>query len=267
MLFDGLEILEGSSVVNFTFPTGTSFPTSPDQGEIFYKQDVKKPYIYIDTAWVEMSTGSQSGSSPTIVNTIVGATGTQGSLVYGLTEQKLFVHNGTSFVECFTESNPKPVTVVSSIVNLSGNSGELVFNTSDSSVYVYNSGTWYPSAPKQEKIYDIGITAPGDIQSASTIVFFVASRAFILPTTFAGSQAVIGTSGGGDAIFSLFKNGSIVGSISFIGTSTVGSFLIDPLSTSVSADGVHFAPGDVLSIDSPAANLPTNLAITLRAII
>ena len=46
MLFDGIEILEGSEVVNFTLPKGTTFPSSPDQGELFYKTDVKKPYIY-----------------------------------------------------------------------------------------------------------------------------------------------------------------------------------------------------------------------------
>jgi hypothetical protein len=44
MLFDGIEILEGSEVVNFTLPKGTTFPSSPDQGELFYKTDVKKPY-------------------------------------------------------------------------------------------------------------------------------------------------------------------------------------------------------------------------------
>ena len=105
MLFDGIEILEGSEVVNFTLPKGTTFPSSPDQGELFYKTDVKKPYIYVDTSWIEMSTGSSSGNSTggvTIVASMSGVTGQEGDLVYSIADAKLFVHDGVSFVESFS---------------------------------------------------------------------------------------------------------------------------------------------------------------------
>jgi hypothetical protein len=101
MLFDGIEILEGSEVINFTLPKGTTFPSSPDQGELFYKTDVKKPYIYVDTSWIEMSTGSSSGNSTggvTIVASMSGVTGQEGDLVYSIADAKLFVHDGVSFV-------------------------------------------------------------------------------------------------------------------------------------------------------------------------
>ena len=309
MLFDGIEILEGSQVVNFTFPTGASFPSSPDQGEIFFKTDVKKPFIYVDSAWLEMTTGAggASGNSGSgvvsIVAAMTGVTGTEGSLVFSLADDKLFVHDGTSFVECFTENNPKPVTVVSTIVGLTGvagdlvystadsklfvhdgtsfvpsfvennpkpvtvvativgltgTEGELVFNSTDNKLYVNKAGVWVSSTPTEEKIYDIGVTAPGDITAASTIVFFVASRSFTIPQAFTGSQAVIGTSNG-DATFTIYKNGSSVATINFVGSATVGTF--------TAASAITFAAGDVLSIDSPAANTPTNLAITLKATI
>lgn len=115
MLFDGIEILEGSEVVNFAFPMGTSFPSNPNQGEIYYKTDVKTPYIYIDTTWTEMVTSASTGSQGntgvvSIAVSMVGVTGTEGQLVYSLADSKLYVHNGSAFVECFT----KPVSIVSS---------------------------------------------------------------------------------------------------------------------------------------------------------
>jgi len=215
MLFDGIEILEGSEVVNFTLPKGTTFPSSPDQGELFYKIDVKKPYIYVDTSWIEMSTGSSSGNSTggvTIVASMSGVTGQEGDLVYSIADAKLFVHDGVSFVESFST----------------------------------------------EKVYDIGITAPGDVTLGSTIVFFVAARSFTIPQNFIGSQAVIGTNTG-DATFTIYKNGASIGTVSFTNSSTVGTF--------TSATSVNFIAGDTLSVDSPSDNSPSNLAITIKATI
>ena len=165
MLFDGIEFLEGSEVVNFTLPKGTTFPSSPDQGELFYKTDNNKPYIYVDTSWIEMSTGSP---------------------------------------------------------------------------------------------YDIGITATGNVALGSTIVFFVTARSFTIPQNFIGSQAVIGTNNG-DATFTIYKNGTSIGTVSFTNSSTVGSF--------TSATSVNFVAGDTLSVDSPSENSPSNLAITIKSII
>lgn len=188
MLFDGIEFLEGSEVVNFTFPTGSSFPSNPDQGEIFYKTDVKKPYIYIDTTWVEMATGSgeSSGSAGvSIVSTITGATGSSGDMKFALDVSKLFVHDGTEFVECFAESatNTESITL----------------------------------------IYDIALSSPGDVMSGSTLVFFVAPRSFSIPTNFAGSQAKIGTSNG-ETVFTMYKNGSAGATITFATGSLTGTF-------------------------------------------
>jgi hypothetical protein len=215
MLFDGLEILEGSQVVNFSLPSGASFPTSPDQGEVFYKTDVKKPYIYIDAAWVEMSTGSSTSNSGDgaveIAATISSATGTEGKLVYALDTGKLYVHDGVEFKESFTES---------------------------------------------PKVYDIAITAPGDVTAASTILFFVSARTVTIPQTFSGSYAAIGTNLG-DATFTLYKNGSSVATVAFLNGSTTGVF--------TAASAITLAAGDVLSMDSPAENAPQNLAITIKA--
>lgn len=259
MLFDGIEILEGSEVINFSFPMGASFPSSPNQGEIFFKTDVKKPYIYVDSAWVEMSTtssgaGANSNGVVSIAMSMSGVVGVEGELVYSIADSKLFVHNGTAFVESFTQS--KPVTIVPTLVGLSGSNGELVFNSTDGIMYVNSSGNWVAT---QEKIYDIAITAPGDVSAASTIVFFVAPRAFTIPQTFVGSHAVIGTSVG-DVTYTLYKNGIVFGTVAFLSSATVGTF-------TASAGDVVFAAGDVLSIDSPADNAPTNLAITFKAII
>jgi hypothetical protein len=186
MLFDGIEILEGSEVVNFTFPTGPSFPSSPDQGEIFYKTDVKKPYIYIDTAWVEMATGTVASGSAgvTIVPTITGETGSSGDMKFALDVSTLFVHDGTEFIQCFPDASNDEVAA---------------------------------------QIYDIALSSPGDVAAGSTLVFFVAPRSFSIPTNFAGSQAKIGTSNGATE-FTMYKNGSAAATIAFSSGSLTGTF-------------------------------------------
>lgn len=199
MLFDGIEFLEGSEVVNFTFPTGSSFPSNPDQGEVFYKSDVKKPYIYIDAAWVEMATGSvgvNGGNNVAIVSSIVGQTGTEGELKFATDVGKLFVHDGTEFVQCFTE-------------------------TTNSTL-----------------IYDIALSSPGDVMAGSTLVFFVAPRSFTIPSNFAGSQAKIGSSFG-TAVFTMYKNGSAAATITFDSGVLTGTFaLVEPTNLSFSSGDV-----------------------------
>lgn len=53
MLYDGLNLVEGSVFTNLVIPTGTSFPSSPDSGEMFYRTDVPNVglYVYDGTAW------------------------------------------------------------------------------------------------------------------------------------------------------------------------------------------------------------------------
>ena len=55
MLVDGLKLTEGSAVTNMTVATGTSFPTVPDEGELFVKLG-DGFYFYESGAWHKVST-------------------------------------------------------------------------------------------------------------------------------------------------------------------------------------------------------------------
>lgn len=62
MLVDTMQLAEGGIIENFVFPAGTVFPTSPDQGEVFYRTDNHSAFIYIDNEWVQFSADNSSSS-------------------------------------------------------------------------------------------------------------------------------------------------------------------------------------------------------------
>ena len=77
MKFHGITLQEGSKVYNLTVAAGTTFPSSPDEGELFFRNDtavnVKGLYIYVGGDWDRISstdtTTVQTGSVlPSLAN-------------------------------------------------------------------------------------------------------------------------------------------------------------------------------------------------------
>lgn len=56
----GLNIAEGSEITNLTAPTGTSFPSLENAGELFYRTDVTTLYVYDGSAWQDLNSGGSS---------------------------------------------------------------------------------------------------------------------------------------------------------------------------------------------------------------
>lgn len=67
MLFDGITLLAGSKIVNLTVNSGTSYPVSPSQGELFYRSDLLSLWVYNGSGWDNMTKalGAGIGSIPT----------------------------------------------------------------------------------------------------------------------------------------------------------------------------------------------------------
>jgi hypothetical protein len=172
MLIDTLQIVEGAGTVNLSFPKGTSFPASPNAGEVFYRTDEKLAYVYSGTEWSVFGSGQ--------------------------------------------------------------------------------AGTGDPA-----QVYDIGFTCPGEVSPSSTLLYFVASRAFTLPSSFDNCAASVGTITTG-VVFSLRKNGSEFGTVSF----TSGG-----AATLAASTDTMFDVQDVFSIESPAGVMPTNLALTFAVVL
>lgn len=58
MLSDGVKIVEGARIVNAVVDSGTSYPSTPDTGELFYRTDLSLLKVYDGTAWVTVGATS-----------------------------------------------------------------------------------------------------------------------------------------------------------------------------------------------------------------
>ncbi len=73
MLLDGLNLVEGSTATNLVLASGTTNPSNPNVGELFYRSDSQAIVVYNGSAWVEVAGGGGGGSGTV---TSVNATST-----------------------------------------------------------------------------------------------------------------------------------------------------------------------------------------------
>ncbi len=80
MRFDGLTLLEGSSVKNLVVASGTQFPANPDTGELFVRTDAANAglYVYQNTSWDKLLDGEVA---PAV--TSIAASGSNGVSISG----------------------------------------------------------------------------------------------------------------------------------------------------------------------------------------
>ena len=60
--YGNIEIAEGAKITNATIAHGTSFPSNPNEGEMFWRSDENKLYVYDETTpgWLATSGGLQN---------------------------------------------------------------------------------------------------------------------------------------------------------------------------------------------------------------
>jgi hypothetical protein len=106
--------------------------------------------------------------------------------------------------------------------------------------------------------YDIASGVSGPIAASQYVLFFVASRAVNIPANFGSSQAKVLTAFTAAATYTIYHNGTSVGTIDFAAGGTVGSFS--------TATAFALAVGDELTIQAPstADSTAANLAITIE---
>lgn len=65
MLYDNIQLLEGSEIVNATVDNGTVFPSNPNSGELFYRTDLSALHVYDGSQWVQVGlTSSELNGQP-----------------------------------------------------------------------------------------------------------------------------------------------------------------------------------------------------------
>jgi hypothetical protein len=78
MLYDGLELTEGTSITNAAVAKGTAFPSNPSEGELFYRTDLDLLHVYDGAAWAEVGSGGAGDVSAAGNNTFTGDNTFQG---------------------------------------------------------------------------------------------------------------------------------------------------------------------------------------------
>ena len=108
-------------------------------------------------------------------------------------------------------------------------------------------------------VYDIAGGVSGPIAGSQIVLYFIAVRALNIPANFTGSLCVVGTAFTNAATYTIYHNGTSVGTISFAAGGTSGTFSASSAFT--------LAIGGTIYIGSPSTADPTaqNLTITILA--
>jgi len=112
-----------------TMPSGTSFPSNPRAGDLFYRTDEDRVYRYNGTSWVKIVVTTGEGTS-------FPANPRTGDLFYRTDENTLYRFDG---------SNWKAVHALSQhgdSLPSDGRVGDFFFNTTENALYRYNGSQW-----------------------------------------------------------------------------------------------------------------------------
>ena len=106
--------------------------------------------------------------------------------------------------------------------------------------------------------YDLALSITGKPAANAYVLNFCVVNPFTLPAGLAGSVAKSNSAATGTATFTIYKNGSTVGTIAFAPGSTTGAFTFSALQS--------FAAGDFIQIIAPATQDTTlaNIGFTLK---
>lgn len=104
--------------------------------------------------------------------------------------------------------------------------------------------------------YDICSCVLGKPDAGATVFMALAVRAFNIPSSFTGSQAKASTAATASSVFTVYKNGSSIGTFTFAASGSTATF---------SGAGGSIVAGDLLTIVAPGSQDATlaNIAFTL----
>ncbi len=101
------------------------------------------------------------------------------------------------------------------------------------------------SVPNANMPYDIAGSILSKPTASAVVMRFVAVRAFTLPAALTGSLSKSATAATSSTVFSLQKNGSQFGTMTYAAAGTTGTF--------AAASQTSFAIGDILTVVAPAS--------------
>jgi hypothetical protein len=104
--------------------------------------------------------------------------------------------------------------------------------------------------------YDICSSVLGKPDAAATVFMLQSARSFTIPTNFTASQAKASTAATASSVFTIYKNGSSIGTFTFAASGSTAAF---------SGAGASVVAGDLITIVAPGTQDATlaNIAFTL----
>jgi hypothetical protein len=143
------------------------------------------------------------------------------------------------------------------------NTSALTWNTGDILYSTNTAGTTQSTSPSSftNTPYDIASGVSGPIGASQYVAYFLSPRSINIPANFSGSLASVLTSFTSAATFTIYHNGTSVGTISFAAGGTTGTFS--------TGSGFTLNPGDSLTIQAPSTADATaaNLSIIIDAVL
>lgn len=136
--------------------------------------------------------------------------------------------------------------------------GELFYKLNDG-LYVYSGAQWVRAGTgSSDAKYDLALSIAGKPAPSVYVLNFVVVNAFSLPAGLTGSFAKSSAAATSNSTFTIYKNGSSIGTILFGAGASAGTITFSAQQT--------FAPGDLLQIIAPSPQDTTlaNIAITLK---
>lgn len=127
-------------------------------------------------------------------------------------------------------------------------------------IYKGIGGVWTFVSGTEEESYDLAVTVSGAPADAAIVMRFIAPRQFTIPEDFAGSLGSSGTAATASSVFTVKRDATTEGTITFAASGSTGTF-----AQSTSGDMV-IAKGEVVSIEAPGTADATlaDISLTLR---
>lgn len=146
MLYDSIQLFEGSKLLNVVVDSGSSFPANPNSGELFFNTSTSALHIYTGSSWLKIGEDivpSQTGQSGKYLTT--NGTTLSWSTVDALPSQS--THSGKFLT---TNGTSASWSTVDALPSQTGNSGRFLttngtaasWTTAVTSVGVSSSGTY-----------------------------------------------------------------------------------------------------------------------------
>lgn len=150
---------------------------------------------------------------------------------------------------------------VSALGNLSDVTGAGDASAGQVLSYDSGSGTWTPT----DNIGDREFFANGKPTASQRVYAHTFTRNCRLFSDFSGSQGRAGTAAAANAVFNVYKNATLVGTLTVAAAGTTFIFSTD---TGSGSSTVTFAPGDTLTVRAPSSQDATlaDISVTLKGV-